>query len=64
MKEDDYMNFNNLSASEKAAVTHKDLQRRKEIKEKGKQEAKDHLFANTYRIQKAKRGIKKSKPAW
>jgi hypothetical protein len=59
-----YMNFSNLSAREKAAVTHRDLQKRKEIKEKGKQEATDHLFANTYRIQKAKRGIKRSKPAW
>jgi hypothetical protein len=58
------MNFSELSASEKAAVTHRALQKRKEIREKGKQEAADHLFENTYRIQKAKRGIKRSKPAW
>jgi hypothetical protein len=58
------MNFSQLSVSEKAAVTHRELQRRKEIREKGKQEAADHLFENIYRIQRAKRGIKRSKPAW
>jgi hypothetical protein len=58
------MQFSNLSAREKATVTHRDIQKRKEIREKGKQEASDHLFENTYRIQKALRGIKRSKPAW
>jgi hypothetical protein len=58
------MEFRELSAHEKAAITHRDLQKRKGLREKGKQEAMDHLFENTYRIQKAKRGIKKSKPVW
>jgi hypothetical protein len=58
------MEFNRLSPHDKAAKTHRDLQKRKEIKEKGKQEAMEHLFENAYKIQKAKRGIKKSKPAW
>jgi hypothetical protein len=58
------MNFSDLSAREKAAVTHRDLQKRRVIKEKGKQEASNHLFENTYRIQKAMKGIKRSKPAW
>jgi hypothetical protein len=58
------MNFSNLSAREKAAVTHRDIQKRKEVKARGAKQAEDHLFENTYRIQKAKRGIKRSKPAW
>jgi hypothetical protein len=58
------MNFSQLSAREKAAVTHRDLQKRKEFRAKGKQEAADHIFENTYKIQKALRGIKRSKPAW
>jgi 16S rRNA C1402 (ribose-2'-O) methylase RsmI len=58
------MNFNELSSHEKTAVTHRELERRKDLREKGKQEAADHLFENTYRIQKTLRGIKRSKPAW
>lgn len=58
------MDFSELSASEKAELTYKELKRRKDLKAQGDKQALDHLFENTYRIQKAKRGIKRSKPAW
>jgi hypothetical protein len=59
------MLFKDLTAHEKAMQTYQDIQERRKLKEKGKREALDHLYENTYRIRKALNGIKKSrKPRW
>jgi hypothetical protein len=64
MRDGGCMNFSELSASEKAALTYKELKRRKELKAQGDKQALDHLFENTYRIQKARKDIKRSRPVW
>jgi hypothetical protein len=53
------MQFNNLTPREKATITYRDIQKRKSEKRKGIKAADEHIFANTFRIQKAVREIKK-----
>jgi hypothetical protein len=53
------MQFSELTASEKAAITYRDLQRRKAEKVRGKKAASEHIFENNLRIKKSLREIKK-----
>lgn len=56
------MGFNELSAREKAAITYRELQRRKLEKERGKKAADEHLHLNNLRIKRYLREVRYIRP--